>query len=86
LKETHPKWTPQRGVGSLEPNLGKQIIRVFVFDPHLRFASSSPLSLVLLLVIDSIPIGVAPKVIPRSIEQLSQEKHLSLTPIVVFSF
>jgi hypothetical protein len=34
LKKIQPLWPPQQGVGSLEPNLGKQIV-VFIFvDLH----------------------------------------------------
>jgi hypothetical protein len=32
VKETHPKWTPQWGVGSSEPNLRKQIAHVHCVD------------------------------------------------------
>jgi hypothetical protein len=33
LKKTRPLWPPQRGVGSLEPNLRKQIV-VFICVDH----------------------------------------------------
>jgi hypothetical protein len=34
LKWTRPLWPPQRGVGSLEPNLGKQIVVSTCVDHH----------------------------------------------------
>jgi hypothetical protein len=48
LKKTWPSWHPQWGVGSLEPNLGKQIV-VFICVDFTRFGSSSALSLKVLL-------------------------------------
>jgi hypothetical protein len=35
LEYTRPLWPPQRGLGSLEPNLGKQITVFICVDLHL---------------------------------------------------
>jgi hypothetical protein len=44
LEETQPLWPPQRGLGSLEPNLGKQITVFICVDLH-SICFPSPLSL-----------------------------------------
>jgi hypothetical protein len=73
LKETRPKWTIQWGIGSLEPNLDKQIARVFVLilicDLLLPL---TPLSS-FLLALDFISIKLLPEVI-QPFEQLVQDK------------
>jgi hypothetical protein len=58
VEKTCPKWTSQRGVGSSEPNLGKQIACVHHIDLYFM-VWFFPLSLVLLLVIDLISICIA---------------------------